>query len=204
MTALPRFLTVFGLLIVWSTVVKTGVTDPFDHRALLSLINLQSQSSLAFWHFVTWLGAPVVVTTIAILAAAVFWMHGSINEAKRIALAVLAATALDMPLKYLVHRARPLDNFSGVMPTSFSFPSGHVLFATAFYFTFALTVAKNRNISSQRLLLLCALCVVTLVLLSRLCLGVHYLSDVLGGLLSGLLGVTFVQLIIKPDALQRK
>ena len=200
MTVPTRILSVFGLLCALSLMVYSGIADRFDHPMLISLAKLQTPSSVVFWRTVTWLGAPVLVSAIACVVFVVFYRNGKTGDATRIAIAVLAATALDMPLKYVFHRARPLDNFSGVMPTSFSFPSGHVLFATAFYVSFALVLAKGRKRASQRLIWMAAFGVVVLVLLSRLCLGVHYPSDVSGGLLIGFICVLLAGWMVRPEA----
>ena len=110
---------------------------------------------------------------------------------------MIAASILDAPFKYLVHRSRPLETLAIAMPTSFSFPSGHVLFATVFYVSLAMVFVKHRATTSSRMIWLCAGSVIALVTLSRLSLGVHYPSDVLGGLLAGLFCISLANSLTK-------
>lgn len=86
-------------------------------------------------------------------------------------------------LKDLFSRARPpVDSFASVHGDAF--PSAHMIYAVfllgSLYFLISLLMTKGRTI-----LLLCGFLVVGMVSWSRLHLGVHYLSDVLGGFLIG-------------------
>ena len=87
-------------------------------------------------------------------------------------------------LKGVVHRPRPLADLVHVTAplTDPSFPSGHVVqYATLFGFTFFLVYVLARP-SVQRTILLVLLALpIALVGPSRLYLGQHWLSDVLGG-----------------------
>lgn len=84
-------------------------------------------------------------------------------------------------LKFLIQRDRPVE--SGL--NSFSFPSSH---ATVYFFIFAFMLWQSEKNKYWFLL------IVILVSLSRIYLGVHYLSDIIGG---GLLGVGMYLLLRK-------
>ncbi|NTW13868.1 MAG: phosphatase PAP2 family protein [Candidatus Moranbacteria bacterium] len=89
--------------------------------------------------------------------------------------------------KNLVHRPRP--SIAYYIESSFSFPSGHAALATALYgfiAYFLLRTAKRRW-RYRTLVLFLALATISAVGLSRLYLGVHFLSDVWGGHLLGAL-----------------
>jgi undecaprenyl-diphosphatase len=187
-----------GSLLLLSALVYSGVVDAFDRRVLMDIDEAQSANSLLFWRCITWAGAPVAVFAVAMVLALVLYVQSKWSDAKFVALAIIAASVLDTPFKYLVHRPRPSESLVAAMPTSFSFPSGHVLFATAFYGSLAMVLVKSRTTASSRMIWLCAGIIVALVTLSRLCLGVHYPSDVLGGLLSGLLCVLLAHWMSKP------
>lgn len=84
--------------------------------------------------------------------------------------------------KLIFHRARPSGAL--VIESSASFPSGHATIAIAFYGFLAYLLL--REIKKYRILTLAISIIIILTIgLSRLYLGVHYLSDVLAGYLVG-------------------
>ncbi|HAF15608.1 MAG TPA: hypothetical protein DHU55_06650 [Blastocatellia bacterium] len=102
-------------------------------------------------------------------------------------LSVFGGMLLNKLLKYGFHRARPHFNDPILTLTSYSFPSGHTMMATVLYGVLAAyVVAKTRNIYRRLLVVLTASFLIALVGFSRIYLGAHYLSDVLGAIAEGL------------------
>lgn len=95
---------------------------------------------------------------------------------------VLSALVNNMILKPLIARPRPYELISALTPliakpTDYSFPSGHTAAS------FAAACVFYRNLPKKAGVPLMILAV--LIALSRIYLGVHYPSDVLGGMISG-------------------
>lgn len=92
---------------------------------------------------------------------------------------------LDYSLKHLFQRTRPqLWEILVARPSSYSFPSGHAMSSMAVYSLAALLLA--RSYPQQRWAFqLGAAIVISLIGFSRVYLGVHWPSDVLGGFLLG-------------------
>ncbi len=89
--------------------------------------------------------------------------------------------ALNQALKFIIQRPRP-DGFRLATATGFSFPSGHSMVAMAFFGLLAWLVWKYEKDRRQRVFLLVAFAlVIVMVGYSRVYLGVHYASDVIGG-----------------------
>jgi undecaprenyl-diphosphatase len=192
-----------ALLVGLTTLVYSGRLNDVDQQLLTQIVSSQTTRSLSFWHVITWAGEPFVAVGVGVGVALLLYAKHKTSNAKFMAIAILSANVLETPFKYLVHRARPLEMIAGTMPNSFSFPSGHAFFATALYVSLAVVFARNQSVMAGMLVWLLAAALVALVLLSRLCLGVHFPSDVLGGLLSGLACVLFANWMVKPDASSR-
>ncbi len=89
--------------------------------------------------------------------------------------------ALNQALKFIIQRPRP-DGFRLATATGFSFPSGHSMVAMAFFGLLAWLVWKYEKDRRQRVFFLVAFAlVIVMVGYSRVYLGVHYASDVIGG-----------------------
>jgi undecaprenyl-diphosphatase len=88
-------------------------------------------------------------------------------------------------LKLLFQHPRPTEAIIAI-PDSYSFPSGHAVAASALYITLALIAAQNeRRQRPRRIIVATGVSIAVLVAWSRVYLGVHYFSDVIGGLLLG-------------------
>jgi undecaprenyl-diphosphatase len=87
-------------------------------------------------------------------------------------------------IKNIVDRARPdfdqLTGFSGS-----SFPSGHAVAAAACLAAFALVIGRRRSLKVRAILAGLAVGLATGIACCRVMLGVHWLTDVLGGLALG-------------------
>ena len=92
-------------------------------------------------------------------------------------------TALNQLIKAILQRPRP-DKFRIVETSGYSFPSGHSMVSMAFYGYLIYLIykyVKNKYIKWTSIILLSIL--ICLIGISRIYLGVHYTSDVLGGFL---------------------
>jgi membrane-associated phospholipid phosphatase len=102
-------------------------------------------------------------------------------------LTVFGGMLLNRLLKYLFHRARPHFDDPILTLMSYSFPSGHTMTATVLYgFLAAFLVARTKSWRQRVLVILAATLLIALVAFSRIYLGAHYLSDVIGALAEGM------------------
>jgi undecaprenyl-diphosphatase len=139
-------------------------------------------------------GSTIVVLTLGALFALLTW-----RRCRAVSVAVLAATVLrpgvEWLLKDVVGRARP-DFGRLVAGTGYSFPSGHVMAAVALWGLLPMIVGLY---STSRRLWWASVAVsatmIGVISASRVYLGVHWFSDIVGGLLVGslfLIGVDWV------------
>lgn len=134
----------------------------------------------------TFLGEPTILIGAGFLVAAWLWYRQRGRFALGLLLVILVGRGLAEVQKYWIARARPtLEPHLVVVKTS-SFPSGHATSSMIFYLTLALALAPPawRRIAAAGAILLSLL-----IGTSRVMLGVHWPSDVVGGWSFGLLWV---------------
>jgi len=137
------------------------------------------------------LGVSALGTWIFVSAATLCFCIAAVLRRQRRAAATLAAATLGIPplvvlLKPLYARPRPDVVAHLDFVDSASFPSGHAIAASVFFGTLALIASRQILDDVHRALIVTAAAlIIGLVALSRIYLGVHYASDVLGGVLVG-------------------
>jgi len=134
----------------------------------------------------TALGEPTVLIGAGFLFAVFLWREGRGRFALALLLVILAGRGLSEVQKYWIARARPdLEPHLVIVRTS-SFPSGHATSSMIFYLVLALAIAP---VGWRRIAAAAAILLSLLIGLSRVMLGVHWPSDVIGGWCFGLLWV---------------
>lgn len=100
--------------------------------------------------------------------------------------ALAGAGLLDLALKRVFHRTRPTWDVPLVAVQGWSFPSGHAIGSLVAYGMLAYVLVREAHRRRQRLgVIACATLLILLIGLSRMYLGVHYFSDVMGGYAAG-------------------
>jgi undecaprenyl-diphosphatase len=158
----------------------------------------------------TWVGGGMGMAVVSISVAFALLRAGMRRAALYMAVASSGTLVLNVLLKLLFHRARPVDvGYLVAPPSSFSFPSGHAMGSMG---VLASCVVVLYAIGAPRLLRRLATVVAALFVLgvawSRVYLGVHYPSDIIGGQLaaaawvSALTGWFYPRLVPGEEALE--
>lgn len=109
----------------------------------------------------------------------------SAGEVLLLWVAVVGGVVLNLILKSLFSRPRPLI-LTTIYAGNFAFPSGHAMSSMVAYGTLAYLIVRGASGNVVRVLsVVVAAVVIILIGLSRIYLGVHYATDVLGGYLIG-------------------
>ena len=149
---------------------------------------------------ITFMGNPGLAL-VAILAVGIFLYVRWYRATTWLLITLAGATILDLSLKLAFHRARPTPYF-GALPRTYSFPSGHALYSLCFYGVLAgLLVHRTRSLVLRIVIWTVAALLVLAIGISRICLGVHYPTDVLGGYLTATI---WVATMITVDRLRLK
>ena len=192
----------FGLLAWW---VRYHPVIAIDVTITREFQENQSPWLQNFMVAVSYIGnASLVSLGLIILAVVLFWVVDLRLEAIMVAAVSAVSSILNWSIKLIVARPRPSSSLVDVIQHAGgnSFPSGHVMAYVAFWgllFSFGIILFKGNYWWRTALLIISGLFVV-LVGPSRIYLGDHWASDVLGAYIIGglLLGVSlWIYLILK-------
>lgn len=172
---------VVGLIAAW-VVVRDGRPGGVDLAAQRYAVRHRSEVATVALKLVSHLGAAVVIVAVLLVVGGVVFVrrHDS-RRAFALAGSYVGALVLYDVIKILVARPRPslAERLSSV--TGWSFPSGHATQSVAFWGMLAVAVSAGRSAAVRRALWVGAIAIALAVGLSRVYLGVHWISDVVAG-----------------------
>lgn len=142
---------------------------------------------LAAAHILTDLGEPSVLIAAGVVVLLWLWRGGRARLGLALSLVALLGRGLSELQKYWIARPRPTLDPHLVLVKSSSFPSGHAASSMIFYTTIALALTAGTR--WRRAGVGAAVLLSLLIGTSRVMLGVHWPSDVIGGWSFGLLWV---------------
>ena len=146
----------------------------------------------------TGFGSITVISIMCVAALGVLLFLKRWRYALLSAFSVLGALALEIIIKTIVHRPRPLNSLVDVYHDMFpgSFPSGHAIMAIVFASLLIYSFKDDvKNFLIRNVLIVISFSFFVLVGISRIYLNAHWFSDVLGGLSLGLAWFMTVVLI---------
>jgi len=181
---LRKSIAITALASLWIAMLLLG-RGPLDRIIYEALYAGGHPALVVIARIFTALGEPSVLIAAGFLIALWLWWRGRGRFALMLLLVILVGRGLSEVQKYLIARARPdLEPHLVVVRTS-SFPSGHATSSMIFYLTLALAFTAGTR--WQRPAALAAIALSLLIGISRLMLGVHWPSDVVGGWAFGML-----------------
>ncbi len=173
--------------------------DVFIYK--LVVLNLRNQQLTALMKIVTNLASAYVL--IAIAVASILFIKNKIIGIS-ITSNLVIVTLLNQLLKRIIQRPRP-EGYRLITENGYSFPSGHSMASMAFYgFIIYLIwkLVKNKKIKYLETGILGIF--IFLIGFSRIYLGVHYASDVVGGFAISIAYLIMFTNIIKPKLQNKK
>ena len=171
-------------VLIAEDLLEGGGLISHDESVLAWFVDHRTDRWIRAAKLVSTIGGFVSLTIIGLLIGIWLWRRGSHAMVAAAPLASLGLASLASTVaKSIFDRDRPPVTVHATTVSLAAFPSGHATDAAAFFLaaglTLALTIAHHRW--SQGLLVATGLLLAALVGLSRLVLGVHWLSDVVAG-----------------------
>lgn len=140
----------------------------------------------------SWLGTVYVAVIMVFVFALVFFIFKYLKEGFFILSCILSG-GVSYVLKMLIDRPRPTVDFVRIVEETHyqSFPSGHVLFYTVFFGSLMIIALYSKILKNSFKILIALVCLSMIVLgaVSRIYLGAHWFTDVIGGFIVGVLFV---------------
>lgn len=171
----------FLLFVLISIAVNHDVLYAFDHSIISIVQQFENDVLTKIFIIFTNIGSFLGSLTILFCLLYVFFKFKWVNEGIILTFVTLITPLSNLLLKQLMQRPRPhlhrLIEIGG-----FSFPSGHSMYAASLYgITFVLLWGKCTQMWQRILLTAVTVLMISMIGVSRIYLGVHYPSDVLGG-----------------------
>jgi undecaprenyl-diphosphatase len=185
-----------GAFAVLTFLAKSTPFFPLDLQITQALQSIDSPLFAQFMEWISWPGYLPQSFLLSILLAGLVYGFGLHWEAVTTLVAAFFPQILNVLVKELIRRPRPTVDLVDVLRIldSYSFPSGHVMYYIGFFgflWFLVFTLLKPSILRGLLLILLGSL--ILFVGVSRIYLGHHWASDVLGANLLG--GLTLVLII---------
>ncbi|KAB7707184.1 phosphatase PAP2 family protein [Bacillus aerolatus] len=186
------------LLIGLAFTFKQPLLVRYDVKIILFFEGIRTEFLNDFFFLFTEIGSIKVLRPLAVIVSAFLLMKKRYLEIFFFLLAFLGVRGVNYLLKQAFERERPSFN-SIIEAGSYSFPSGHAMNSTAFFgFLFYLFIHILKVGQKHRLVwLTVTITIVVLIAISRVYLGVHYLTDIVAGACGGLLYLFIVIYLYK-------
>ncbi|MHB1086795.1 MAG: LssY C-terminal domain-containing protein [Minisyncoccota bacterium] len=190
-----RTLTLLSLAMLYAFALLAGLVEDvirsdsivaLDARVANLALAFRDLELLSFFTWVTFLGKWEMILAGLALFVFLLWLWRRGRFVFPLALAVAGAEVFTTLGKIIIHRPRP--EIAYYIERGFSFPSGHATIAVAFYGFCAYMLVRSAHRWPRKVAYgIGVLFLIVLIGVSRVYLGVHYVSDVLAGYAVGLL-----------------
>lgn len=179
------------LLIILLLIISLNISQRIILKQELKIDNiaynilvekLRTPHLTTFMKIITQLSNPIIIVLITI-GLVIFSLHKLKN--KKIAILIptnlTIITALNQILKIIFQRERP-TGYRLIEMSGYSFPSGHAMVSMAFYGLLIYLISKIIKQKPLKIILIALnITIIILIGISRIYLGVHYLSDIITG-----------------------
>lgn len=176
-----------------TSIIRNTELAQIDVNIITFLTSVRTGSLMQPMLFFTALGNWPTIALIFFFFATLWIWQKRWFRAWMFFLTIAGSEAIAILMKIFIARPRPDPAGALLLETTYSFPSGHALIALSFYgFLAYVAMHKRRHLTVRIGIFLLTVLTIAGVGLSRIYLGVHWPSDVLGGYLLALLWLTVI------------
>lgn len=172
--------------LIWTFLVHFNVLAYIDSKFYEFVISFKGDLLTSIFKIITFFCSVKFMVIICIILSIIALIKKDKIYGFPIFIIVISSVVNSI-LKYIIKRERP-DKINWLINESnFSFPSGHSMMAVLFYGFIAYIIYKSKINNILKYILLFIVCLLILFIgISRVYLGVHYFSDIIGGFLWGI------------------
>ena len=188
-----RIVCIISFILFLVTVILITNDNKYFDNYIINLFKYKSDILTNIMKIITFLGSALSIILLTVLLIIV--VKGKRNKIL-ILINVIVTTLLNQLLKNVFQRGRPIDSI--IEESGYSFPSGHSIVSMAFY-GFLIYLVYKSNIKYKGLIVGLLSVLIVLIGISRIYLGVHYPTDVIGGFTLSLSYLLLFIDITKPN-----
>ena len=170
------------LIVVFSIIMRSPLHDKiviFDNKVFNFFNNINNEGLTTFFKIITNFGDFYIPCIILVL---LLIFHNNRYVFLFQGFGYLFAGIITYIAKLAAGRPRPTEALIKI-PSSYSFPSGHTLTSIVFYVLLIYLLIFNLDRTKRHIIMGLSLIFACIIAVSRIYLGVHYFSDVLGGVI---------------------
>ncbi|MCH5166592.1 MAG: phosphatase PAP2 family protein [Erysipelotrichales bacterium] len=184
----------FIIFIILGILVKNNLTSDFDLFVYNFIIKFKSDTLTSMFKIITYMGSTpfimglnILILMLILITKKEYLYLFPINS--------LLSVICNETFKTIFKRVRP--SILVLLPEAgYSYPSGHTMISVLFYGTLIILI-NSLNIKYKKLINIFLMLIILLISISRVYLGVHYITDVIGGYLLALTVIVTKKEILK-------
>lgn len=170
------------LFIVLCILVKFDLLSNIDESVYKFITSNMNDTTTNIYKVITFFGSTIFMVGLCVLLLVLFIILKKNIYGYIISGTLIFSTTMNNVIKVIIRRERPI--YMIVRETTFSFPSGHTMASVSMYGILIYLINKSNKNKKLKIILSIILGMIPLmVATSRIYLGAHYFSDILGAIM---------------------